>query len=100
MEENDLPELKTAEDVAGYLALKHANGMKFKDVLDLHTRILCRIGTDEYRAWGWRLDQECPEDVRKYFTHLKDGAHFILEYLKDDYIWYYQEEVDSGEETQ
>jgi hypothetical protein len=95
MDENDLPELKTAEEVAGYLALKHANGMPFKQVLDLHTLILTRIGRDYSRSWGWRQDQECPDDVRKYFHHLRDGAYFVLEHLEEDDDWYIQDEDDS-----
>ena len=92
MEPDDIPELRTAEEVAGYLALKHANGMPFKDVLDLHTVILTRIGRQYVDKWGWTPEQECPPEIRKYFTHLKDGGYFALEHLEDDRDWFVWEE--------
>lgn len=44
MEEDDFPELKTEEEIAGYLALRHANGVSFKDILALHRFILTDNG--------------------------------------------------------
>lgn len=44
MGEDDIPELNTNEEVAGYLALKHANGMPFHLVLKLHRLILANQG--------------------------------------------------------
>ena len=91
----DIPELKTAEDVAGWLALKHANGMPFKQVLDIHTLILTRIGREYASRWGWTQEQECPPEIRKYFSYLKDGAYFVLEHLEEDMDWYvWEEDVD------
>ncbi len=43
MEADELPELKTEEQIHNWLALAHANGMSFKDVLILHEKILDRL---------------------------------------------------------
>jgi hypothetical protein len=91
----DFPKLKTPEEVAGYLALKHANGMKFIDVLELHGRMLTEIGRDYVKGWGFREDQEVSEDVHKWYRHLKDGAYFVLEHIESPDVWYVWEEDDS-----
>jgi hypothetical protein len=48
MDEDDFNKLMEAEDravaIAGYLALKHANGLSFYKTLELHHEILLRIG--------------------------------------------------------
>jgi hypothetical protein len=91
MEEDDLPKLRTAEEMAGYLALKHANGMKMADVLDLHTRLLAKISLDYSQSWGWRQDQDCPPETRKYFQWMKDGGYFVVDHLLEEsddwYVW-------------
>src|SRR5690606_4975414 len=91
MAEDDLPELKTPEEIAGYLALKHANGMKFKDLLELHTLILTRIGRDYVREWGPSVIEgaEPPTaEQRKMYDFLCSGAYYVLNYLEDDDEWY------------
>ncbi len=72
MDEND--ELKTPEAIAGYLILKLANGMPFKQVLDLHTEMLVAIGKKYVGTWG--SDPPMPHD-----QDLADGAHYVLNHL-------------------
>lgn len=90
MEENDLPELNTPEEIAGYLALKHANGMSFKQLLDLHTLILTRIGRDYVKVWGPNPDTPNDETwkTQQLYQPLKNGAFYVLNYLEDDDKWY------------
>lgn len=90
MEPNDVPELKTPEEIAGWLALKHANGMPFKQVLDLHTLILTRIGRDYVETWGpVEIDGiATPVEHRRMYDFLKQGAYYALNYLEDDDEWY------------
>ncbi len=85
----------TPEEIAGFLALKHANGMSFKQVLDLHTWILTRIGRDYVKIWG--TDHEGKphtEFSRKHYQTLQEGAYFALDYLEDDDEWYHFEPKD------
>ncbi|MCA1840225.1 MAG: hypothetical protein LC723_07840, partial [Actinobacteria bacterium] len=72
MEEDDIPELKTSEEVAGWLALKHANGMPFKQVLDIHTLVLTRIARDYVKGWDWK-GNEPSDELRKMYQWLRDG---------------------------
>ncbi len=74
----------TPEEIAGYLALKHANGMSFFDVLDLHTQILTRIGRDYVQVWG-------PADgstASGMYLDMMTGARYAFNYLEDDDEWY------------
>jgi hypothetical protein len=90
MDEDDIPELKTPEAIAGFLALKHANGMSFKQVLDIHTLILTRIGRDYVKTWGpIAIDGVKPpvEHVRMY-DFLTQGAYYALNHLEDNDEWY------------
>jgi hypothetical protein len=52
----------TPEEIAGFLALKYANGMSFKQVLDLHTSILglksvCPYSGEEWAHPEWNDDE-------------------------------------------
>lgn len=91
MGENARPELDTEthfttfEEVSGYLALKHANGMSFSDVIDLHTQILTRIGREYVKTWG-PADGSPP--TSKLYSTLMTGARYVLNYLEDDDEWY------------
>ena len=94
----DVPELMSAEDVASYLALKHANGMSFKQVLDIHTLILLRVGRDCVDSWGFRDDQTVSDETRKMYRLLKDGGYYALNHLEDnDDDWYHYREDGYGE---
>lgn len=88
LEPDDVPVLKTPEEVAGYLALKHANGMSFKDLLELHTLILTRIGRDHIQTWT--QPEEYPETSSGYSTQLWliQGGYFALSHLEDNDEWY------------
>ena len=81
-------ELKTPEAIAGYLALKHANGMPFKDVLDLHTEILTCIGRDYVKTWTDPEDLPETSSARDTQHWLIQGAYFALGHLDDDSEWY------------
>ncbi len=89
---DDLPTFKTSADIAGFLALKHANGMPLKQVLDLHTLILARIARDYVKIWGLNPETGEPADVGseawKIDNWLQSGAQYILWYLIDDDEWY------------
>jgi hypothetical protein len=88
MEPHDVPELKTPEEIAGYLALKHANGMPFKQVLDLHTLILTRIGRDYVETWGPAAGCKASEDIQAVYRRMEFGAFYVLNHLEDDDEWY------------
>lgn len=77
----------TSEEIANYLIIKFYNGMSFKQVLDLHTLILTRIGRDYVKIWGSKPPM--PHDL-----DLQDGAHYVLSYLEDDDEWYYFPTID------
>lgn len=99
MGENARPELDpathftTPEEIYGYLALKHANGLSFADVLDLHTQILTRIGRDYVKTWGHKGDV-ADEELRLTYQHLKDGGYYALAHLDFDDEWYWEEPRD------
>lgn len=57
-----------------------------KQVLDLHTQILTRIGRDYANTWG-PVNDDVDADVHKKYDDLKDGAYYALSYLENDYEW-------------
>ncbi len=83
MEADELPELKTEEQVYNWLALKHANGMSLKQVLDVHTLILTRIGRDHVKTWTDPDDYPGTSTMRLTQHHLINGAYYILDHLED-----------------
>jgi hypothetical protein len=79
------PQFKTPQEIAGYLALKHANGASFSQVLEWHRVILLQIGYRHVATWG-PLDGAPTSHDRD----VKDGAYYVLSHLEYDDEWGYQ----------
>ena len=70
----------TEDEMAGKLALMYANGMSFKDMLNMHTIMLVSIGRSYVDTWG--CDPPMPHD-----QDLKDGAYYVLTHLRNPDEW-------------
>lgn len=91
MEAHDIPVLTTPEAIADFLSLKlannHINGLTFKDILEIHTYILTRVGRDYAETWG-PVSKNADEDVHRMYDHLRDGAYYVLTHIEDFEDWY------------
>lgn len=65
--------------------------MKFKELLELHTLILTRIGRDYVKTWGpvhVEGVEPPPVNIRKKYEYMRMGAYYAFNYLEDDNEWY------------